>query len=128
MKLIYDLLSGVHNNGGEIDSPTWKTVASQIQALDGKNRTLVVLQRGQSSIMIGGGPDYCICVVTLADGRMFNAADISKVPDKDVEIKAGGQFGEYPAKYAVHKNVATRAAEVFFQNGMVDTGLTWESE
>ena len=122
---------GVRSNDREFECVDVSQVVDAIDRLNGKNHTLVILTLDDGTMMnIGGGNDglYVVHVAIDIDRELFNLVDPTKSPEAVVDVVAGGQAGEYPARQAVDKDTVIRAAREFAVNGTMSSELTWESQ
>lgn len=108
---------------------TLPDVEAAIRALDGATRTLVVvlLDDGQR-LTVAGGPARCVVEIDV-DGQHRHAVVEPCVDDEPVQLCAGGQTADFPAKLCVPRNSAIEAARAFvLEAGARSEFLTWSVE
>lgn len=115
MKLIIDNRSGVHGCNEEILDASVDIALLWLKKLNGKERTLLNLNRlDGSNLMIGGGPSWY--VVVLEDGKnSLTLKNLNGLETESIEICAGGQYGEYPKSLCVDKDQAQQVVRKFFE-------------
>jgi hypothetical protein len=114
MQLIVDCLSGVHNQNTEVANADADVVLSWLKKLDGKQHTLINLERSDgSNLMIGGGPSWY--VVVFDDGKKnLTLQNPIGLETEVIELCAGGQYGEYPKSFCVDQNQTEQVVKLFF--------------
>jgi hypothetical protein len=120
---------GLENDPG-IPNPTWNQICEALIRMDGDMLTDVSLTSiGNGCLLAGGGNGGRYIVVYFPqgtdEGDTLTLADLS-LEGSEVELVAGGQLGEYPAKYCVDLPLVLRAFEHFFKTGELPSDLTWE--
>jgi hypothetical protein len=118
-----------------ITNPTWADVEREIDALDGRTRTLVILApappkgppKGDHHLTVGGGADERFVVYTTEDNLTFwNMTDPEKRrSDRKIPMVIGGQEGEYRESQLVPRELALRAARQYIEDGSRALDLTW---
>lgn len=61
-----------------------------------------------------------------SDQRSAVAVDLSAEPDVEIRVVAGGQPGNFPARWVVSRTTAIQAATTFSQTGSLTAELMWE--
>jgi hypothetical protein len=106
--------------------PSSDDVVRAVQALDGRTRTLVILEVSDDHHMgIGGGGGGYIVYMTV-DNQTFKNLVIAGKTGPKISLICGGQEGEFAAKQCVDLPTAQRAAEAFANDGQADPTLNWE--
>ncbi|WFU04558.1 hypothetical protein QA648_27655 (plasmid) [Rhizobium sp. CB3171] len=115
MRLTADMRDGVHNLDVEILDANVNEALDWLSKLNGKQHTLLNLEREDGwQVMVGGGPIHY--VVTLGNGD-DNLTLENPVGNQStiVELCAGGQYGEYSETICVGQERAVNAVSLFFQ-------------
>ncbi|MDR0780597.1 MAG: hypothetical protein LBF16_07880 [Pseudomonadales bacterium] len=115
MQLTVDCRTGVHNENTGVANAGVDVVLSWLKKLDGKQHTLINLERlDGSSLMIGGGPSWYVAV--FDDGKKnLTLQNPSGLETEVLELCAGGQYGEYPKSFCVDQNQAEQVVKLFFE-------------
>lgn len=123
MKLFIDKRSGVHNVETEVDKIDLHSTKEKFYLLDGNAVTLVMLERVDGwQLLIGGGPENFI--VTLSDDSTnLTFYNPKGNENNQIEICAGGQYGEYPETLCVSRDQVILVVEHFFEN--TERKLSW---
>jgi len=125
-----------NNQNNEVLHPAknWQEIEKVIRELDGKHRTLVILETdGEAHLSIGGGPDKFIVYLTFDNETFYHLLnrayllDPSKSKSKE-NIIVGGQAGLYATKLCVGMDTAIQVAETFAQFGEKDRSYIWKKE
>ncbi len=116
MKIIYDNRVKNRNRDTTISTASCNDAIGVINQLNGKEHTLVLLERDDTSqLMVGGGPDHFIITLQKGD-RNLALKKGGENTESFVEICAGGQFGDYPGYLGNTKDTAIAAIKLFFEN------------
>jgi hypothetical protein len=112
------------DDAGEEEAPDPEQIARLINRLDGRTRTLVMLHRAGSVLAVGGSQTGMVVYIEDSGGRFWQlrSADVS---DELVQMVAGGQPGEYAARFVTSRADAIRAATEFAATGE-RAPLGWE--
>jgi hypothetical protein len=102
-------------------------VKEAVRRLEGAERTLVTLQGpGTSHLAVGGSAATGMVVYATFDNDTFyQLTNPEAREDEIVEVVAGGQTGDYPARMVVGLSVAFQAAEEFAEGGVLSSQLAW---
>jgi immunity protein Imm1 of predicted polymorphic toxin system len=102
-------------------------VNEAVRRLEGAERTLVTLQGpGTSHLAVGGSAATGMVVYATFDNDTFyQLTNPEAREDEIVEVVAGGQTGDYPARMVVGLSVALQAAEEFAEGGVLSSQLAW---
>ncbi len=129
-QVVEDQWQGRCNRQRTYPQPTWRTVEAVIRGMDGRVSDLVMLEaEGGMHMAIGGGGAGCYVVhATLAGGDTHVVVDPAKVSDRDhiVQLVAGGQVSEFPARMCVGLSAVLTAARAFAEEARLDKSLQWE--
>jgi hypothetical protein len=115
MRLTADNRDGVHSWNIEVPDADENVAMDWLSKLDGKQHTLLSLEREDGwQLMVGGGP---LCyVVTLGDGdQNLTFQNASGDQSMMVELCAGGQYGEFPETFCANREQATNVTSLFFR-------------
>ncbi|MFS8051103.1 hypothetical protein [Rhizobium sp. BR 314] len=114
MRLITDTRNGNHNLDVEVPDADVKVVLDWLSRLDGKQHTLLSLERKDGwQLMVGGGPFRY--VVTLgSDIDNMTLENPSGNQSTMVELCAGGQYGDFPETICVNPEQVASAVSLFF--------------
>jgi len=114
MQLIIDNRTGIQNQDVEVSSSEDKVALNLLSKLDGNQHTLLSLEREDGwQLMIGGGPTHYI--ITLGNGeKQLTLLNINGDETTDVEICAGGQFGQFPETLCTDHRQAAEIISAFF--------------
>lgn len=127
-KLSWDEWDGNHDRGDVMAVTTWDEVRSNIEALDGRSRTLVTLEgSGEVHMAIGGGAGQYVVYVTFDNESFQYLVDRSRDGDEMESIVVGGQMGEYAARRCVGLSIVLQVAQLFLERGEVVRSL-WERD
>jgi hypothetical protein len=110
----------------QILEPTWAQVDEAIRALNGQDKSMVMLDAGLEvpHMCIGGGDGRYIAYVTYDNLVFFNLTDPS-LDDSMCSLIAGGQRGDYPGRQCVDLPLVLRAAQTFAKSGKHEPSLRW---
>lgn len=111
----------------EQEAPTWADIRAKIAELDGTDRTLVTIYRGDSHLAVGGSAASGLVVYCTHDNEVFWQLLAENDLDTPVDVVAGGQVGTYPLRNIVGLNDALIAAKEFSEHGRITPVLRWES-
>ena len=121
-----------------ITSPTWADVEREIDALDARTQTLVMIAPappmgapdGEHHLAVGGGGNGRFIVYMTADNLEFwNLTDPeTRGREGKVRMNVGGQEGEYREDEFVSRDLATRAARRYFETGQRAADLAWTKD
>ncbi len=123
IKISFDKREGAHNNETVSENIQLEVAVRQVLKLDGKVHTLVMFDRNDGwQLMVGGGPDHYI--VTLG-GEDENLTLHNENGDgtKEVEICAGGQYGDFSEIICVDIEQSKLAVKAFFES--TERDLDW---
>lgn len=126
LKIIEYRSTGISCESKEYGCNSEKDALIAIRNLNGKDTTLVVIEKDENnSLTIGGGNDgRYVCYVDQGL-KILNL--IRRVnTNGTVCIVAGGQRGDYPEKLCADQQMVDRAASYYFRYGDVDPDLDWE--
>jgi hypothetical protein len=127
-QLSWDLWQGNQDYGDLVAVTDWEQVQGAIAALDGRSRTLVILEADVDVHMaIGGGAASYVVYVTFDNETFEYLVDRDCVGKGRVAIVVGGQEGNYSQRYAVGLALVLESARLFVENGEVDR-LAWEMD
>jgi hypothetical protein len=114
---------------------TWADVEREIDALDSRTQTLVMLAplppkgppEGDHHLTVGGGGGGRFIVYTTEDNVDFwNLTDPERRGiEQKVVMNIGGQEGEYSEQQFVSKELALHAARQYVENGQRARDLSW---
>lgn len=103
-----------------------------VDALDGRERTLVTIYRDGGHIAVGGSAVAGLVVYVTFDGQSFHQlrSGVSSAPaddDDEVAVVAGGQAGNYRRRFVLDAGAAKAATSSFILEGGLDPGQVWET-
>lgn len=110
----------------EIVQPSSDEVVACIQALDGVSRTLVTVYRGEGHLAVGGAANSGTVVYGTPDNEVFWQLVGAPSAQGVVTVMAGGQEGEYEARFLVAIESAVEAAVEFADSGDLAGNQGWE--
>lgn len=96
-------------------------------ALDGRDRTLVTVFRGEAHAAVGGSSPAGLVVYVTFDQQAFHqlaAGQPAGAPN--VTVRAGSQASEYPAHVVVDLVAAEAALAEFVGSGALSGDQRWE--
>jgi len=103
-------------------------IRAALESLDGQRRTLIILRNNDNAnLVVGGGQSHEYVVYATFDNQSFQILARNLKSKSMVTVNAGGQVGEYPARWVVGIGDATQAALRFAADGVLDPSLTWET-
>jgi hypothetical protein len=128
MKLISDFWVEGKNKETVIDDPSFTAITDAINALDGRNRTMISLTHSDKSCLLAAGPcnDGYLINATLDNTDFFSPKNSDSAPAQ-VSCFIGGQDGVYRADQFVAKEVAERAVGCFYKNVDLSPDIDWYS-
>jgi hypothetical protein len=110
----------------EIESKYKNVVVERLVALDGVDRTLVVVFLGEKHMACGGNTESGLVLYGTYDNDEFmQLADPTVVTGHRSTNVAGGQAGEYEARFVVDLEKAKQAMLHFISSGNFSPDLTW---
>ncbi|MEV8373386.1 Imm1 family immunity protein [Kribbella sp. NPDC056861] len=115
------------DDAGEINAPTWAEVDERLRALNGYDRTILTLTRGDAHLAVGGDAASGLVLYVDLGGEDFRNLIGPRTDKCLVEIVAGGQPGNYQSRQVVSVEQALAAARVFWEAGKLDPAQTWET-
>jgi ubiquinone/menaquinone biosynthesis C-methylase UbiE len=103
-------------------------ISDLVDGLNQSTSSLVVIEppTGESVLLVGGGLGRFIVTYVESDQRSAVAVDLSAEPDVEIRVVAGGQPGNFPARWVVSRTTAIQAATTFSQTGSLTAELMWE--
>jgi hypothetical protein len=126
MEIITDCWEGVFSNEESFPLKNVEQLVSAIDALNGKNKTLVGLSYSEDTYLTVGGGNEGRYVVTGNKGdTIYNLMNPSSGSGK-IEIVAGGQGGIFDEKLCINKTAVIQASLFFYKNVDFDKSLSWE--
>ena len=128
MKLILDNRTGNVNNDVEIEECDKDTLLQALDKLNGRNHTMLSIEREDNYRMdIGGGCNLFVVTCTTASCNNLTLLNPAKnVGDETIELCAGGQYSEFPKGIVVEKEIACKAAASFLEKS--EKYLDWVQE
>jgi len=124
--MLADHWVGVLDQGDEITDPDMTKIEQAIRALDGSERTLVLLKTdGVAHMGIGGGTANVYFVYVTFDDVEFLAPTIPVTEPGTMVMNIGGQEGEYSKEHCVDLAVALSAARAFAASGILEPSINW---
>jgi len=116
---------GNRRNDTVIDNPSWTAIEAAIRAMNNANLNDVHLEiesSNDASLTIGGGSGKYIVSGTLA-GESFPTLADPTATDGCIALVAGGQLGDYPARYVVNLEATLEAVRSVAESGSFDARL-----
>jgi hypothetical protein len=107
--------------------PEGADVDAVIAALNGLDRTLVTIYRGEAHLAVGGSARSGLVVYCTCDNQSFWELVNDGEDETAVTVVAGGQPGSYGATCVVPVGLAAAAAGYFLDRGGRAPGLRWEA-
>lgn len=103
-------------------------ISHLVDSLDQSASSLIVIEppTGQALLLVGGGLGQYVVTYVEPDQRSAVVVDRSAEPDGEIQVVAGGQAGNYPARWVVSHATAVQAATTFSQTGGLASELSWE--
>jgi hypothetical protein len=113
----------------ELSNPRWIDIEKAIRQLNGIDLTLVLFGSGSPvpHMAIGGGRGGKYIVYATHDNITFYAMVGTDRSEGTVVFVAGGQPGDYPIRNCVTLERALRAAQIFAEEGRVDSSFEWDA-
>jgi hypothetical protein len=126
--LVTDLWHVPSDHRRHIADPSLQDIATAIERLDGKYRTLAILKGdGDAHLAVGGGANGQYVVYATFDNARFFKLMSPGQPDSKVLLCVGGQEGDYSSNIVVDLAAALAAAKRFAETGRIDSTLQWRS-
>jgi hypothetical protein len=112
----------------ELLNPTWTDIGMAIRELNGEDRTLVLFgsRTPAPHMAIGGGSKGKYIVYATHDNITFYTMVGTYRSEGKVVFVVGGQPGDYLIRNRVTLERALRAAQVFAEEGSVDSSFDWD--
>jgi|SRR5882762_2781893 len=113
----------------ELPDPSWVDIETAIRQLNGHDRTLVLFGSGTPAphMAVGGGSDGKYIVYASHDNITFYTMVGADRNEGKVVFVAGGQLGDYLIRNCVSLDCVLRAAQVFAEEGRVDSSFEWDA-
>lgn len=114
------------NTNTSIKEPDWGRIEELIRQLNGEDKSLLTLNRGDEvpHMSIGGGGGQYVAYVTF-DNVQFYTVTIPDNADDKILMFVGGQMGEYQQKQCSDLSTVLRAAKTFAEKGELDPSVNW---
>jgi hypothetical protein len=110
------------------DDLTDSVLTQSIESLNGRDLTDLYLQGpGEAHMAVAGGPDGLVVYATRDNESFFSLCRRGDVAEGAIEVVAGGQAGDYPARRVVDCDTAKAAALHWMRHGEPNPSLGWES-
>lgn len=119
-----DCRNGNKNTDIDLVFENTKDIFQALKLLDGIEHTLLLIEKNNEQILIGGGPDKFI-VSKSERMKSFTLRSNTESSDSKARLCIGGQYGNYPSKYVCDFKCAYSAAQSFFTDTNT-TFQTWE--
>ena len=119
-----------NKNGEDIETTCTELpqVKQAIDAIDGKNKTAVILKKdGENLMIIGGGQNGKFIVTAHLKGKAWHMANKFQVNKDPVELVVGGKAGTYAAKRCLNLEMVLEAAKHFADRGALAQTFDWET-
>ncbi|MCA3781342.1 MAG: histidine kinase [Burkholderia sp.] len=129
-KVIEETTVGNRSHVTEVPCDDTAQVIAAVERLNGMDRSTIVFDASDATVMtIGGGNDgrYVVFIASEIDVALLNLATPDAPADETIELVAGGQRGSYPARQCVDRATATQAAVYFVSTGGADPRLCWQT-
>jgi hypothetical protein len=115
--MIADLWSEASCKEEVTNNPDVEAFKAALESLDGIKRTLLSLQcKNGRELVIGGGDNGYVVYVAFSEMEFWNLLSTADQVEL-VYVTAGGQRGDYAARYVVDKERAFEAGVSFIQDG-----------
>jgi hypothetical protein len=103
-------------------------IVDLVEALDGRERTLVTVFRGAAHAAVGGSAQAGLVVYVTFDQQTFHQLTAGEpTADRSVHVTAGGQVGEYRAHLLLDVESAKAALREFVERGVLINDQRWEA-
>lgn len=111
----------------QLETDDLAEVLRRVDELDGRDRTLVTVYRGEAHAAVGGSEATGLVLYVTFDGSSFLQlkSDRSSADD-EVTVTAGGQASRYPRRLVVNPAAAKAALVSFVEHGSLDPDQSWE--
>lgn len=107
------------------ESPDEDDLKRLFALLNGRSEdTLSIETESHGSLLVGGGPDRFVAVCFEPDGSSFHAESDVRKGKKEL-LQVGGQAGDYPGHYILHRDLALRVAARYFNARTMLESLVW---
>jgi hypothetical protein len=111
-----------------VSNPTFAQIEQAILALDGKDRTTVILspsaQSDEHMCIAGQWDQRCMVYATVDNLEFFSLIDLTQSSDL-ITLLVGGQSGFYERIKCVPITWARDAAKVYFEDGVRAPAFEW---
>jgi len=130
IQVIEEIWSGSQRDERQYDAAEPADIITVIERLNGKDRNLIVFDRNDRSLTIGGGANgqYVGNMAIGIDEAFYNLIDPAKPADGIIKLVVGGQSSAYPAREVVDKPTVIAAALYFAEHGDRSPDLIWEEQ
>ena len=112
----------------ELGCPSADDLTTQISALNGADRSLVMIYRDEAHLAVGGSASDGLVVYCTFGDEVFWQLQSMGDPMESQTVVAGGQAGSYPANLVVPLKDALAAAVEFAEHGVREPLLRWTVE
>ncbi|MDR1186169.1 MAG: hypothetical protein LBK95_01725 [Bifidobacteriaceae bacterium] len=106
--------------------PSPEEIKALVVALDGTDRSLVMVFRDGAHMAVGGSAVTGLVLYATFDNRTFWQLVGDSNHGGVVGVMAGGQLGEYRARYLVDVVKALAAVTRFTHDGALAPDMVWE--
>jgi hypothetical protein len=115
---------GVHNLGEPIDAVDPQAARAALDALDGRERTMIFFESDAGTrLLIGGGPELFLVDYEARDESWLLVGDAEAMGE--VVLVAGGQAAQFPRAQVVDRAKASEALGGFLEDGSRAPALAW---
>ena len=107
-------------------APTRADIVERVSLLNGVDRTLVTLYRGEAHVACGGAAETGLVVYATFDNAEFWQLAEPGASEAEVSVFANGQAGKYRARHVVDVGCAVSAVTSFYESGTLSSDQIWE--
>jgi hypothetical protein len=122
----------VHNKlqRTEIARPSPSDISAAIGRMDGKQRTMILIDDGAGRLLTVGGGNEGNFVVEIAehiDKNFLLLTRRDRSDDAEVKLVVGGQCAFYSLRHCCNEDEANSAAASFLDTGALPVHLFWKT-
>ncbi|WP_454254159.1 hypothetical protein [Pseudomonas sp. Marseille-Q8238] len=115
MKLVIDDRYENKNNDVVLDCCSSEQAIDALYKMDGRQHTLLVLERNDGwQLCIGGGGREFVVTLSSRSDENFTLLNPNEGGEELVELCAGGQFAEFPREIVVDRELVGTVIHKFF--------------
>ena len=114
-----------------VRDPTWEQIRGMVEQLDGRTCTSLILEHSEEDYLtIGGGDGQYVCEIYKEtapnDFQFWDLLNPASGLTEPIKMIVGAEIYVEP-QYCVGREAVLQAAKTFFERGLADELLPWET-